>query len=81
MCLFCKKKKKKHTALKVLAIVFTSLAALAGMYLIFDRFFRDKICKKLDKGCEEECADLAAETEVSDEAVACCDEAAPVEVD
>lgn len=79
MCLFCKKK-KKHTALKVVAIVFTSLAALAGLYVIFDKFFRDKLLKKLGKGCaEEECAEIAAETEEADETVEVAPEVAVAE--
>lgn len=81
MCLFCKKK-KKHTALKVVAIVFTSLAALAGLYVIFNKFFREKLLKKLDKGCaEEECAEIAAETEEADETVEVTPEAAAVAED
>lgn len=79
MCLFCKKK-KKHTALKVVAIVFTSLAALAGLYVIFNKFFREKLLKKLGKGCaEEECAEIAAETEEADETVEAAPEVAVAE--
>ena len=50
MCPFWKRKKKKYTALKVVAIVFTALAALAGAYVIFEKFFKDKLLKKLGKG-------------------------------
>ena len=75
MCLFCKKKKKKHTALKVVAIVFTALAALAGAYVIFEKFFKDKLLKKLGKcSCTEEgtdCAAIADEVEDADETAEC----------
>ncbi len=43
MCLFCKKKKKNYTALKVLAIVFSALAAVAAAYVVFDKFFKEKV--------------------------------------
>lgn len=77
MCLFCRKK-KKHTALKVVAIVFASLAALATLYVLFDRVIRDKLLKKKDQGCaEDECAELAAETELADESA--CDACADAE--
>lgn len=77
MCLFCRKK-KKHTALKVVAIVFASLAALATLYVLFDRVIRDKLLKKKDQGCDEdECAELAVETEVADESA--CDACADAE--
>ena len=62
MCPFWKRKKKKYTALKVVAIVFTALAALAGAYVIFEKFFKDKLLKKLGKGCCD--ADDTAECQV-----------------
>ncbi len=73
MCPFWKKKKKKYTALKVVAIVFTALAALAGAYVIFEKFFKEKLLKKLGKGCccEDECADVADEVEDADETAEC----------
>ena len=72
MCPFWKRKKKKYTALKVVAIVFTALAALAGAYVIFEKFFKDKLLKKLGKGCcEDECAGLADEVEDADDTAEC----------
>ena len=55
MCPFWKRKKKKYTALKVVAIVFTALAALAGAYV----------------SCEDECAGLADEVEDADDTAEC----------
>ena len=72
MCPFWKRKKKKYTALKVVAIVFTALAALAGAYVIFEKFFKDKLLKKLGKGCcEDECAGLSDEVEDADDTAEC----------
>ena len=69
MCLFCKKKKKNYTALKVLAIVFTALAAVAAAYVVFDKFFKEKVCKFI--------ADLKASKETpADEAEEIVEEAA-----
>ena len=68
MCPFWKRKKKKYTALKGVAIVFTALAALAGAYGSFEKFFKDKLLMMLGKGCcEDERAGLADEVEDADD--------------
>lgn len=61
MCPFCKKKKKNYTALKVVAIVFTTLAALAGAYVVFDKFLKDKLVKKFAKKNDEAVPDETEE--------------------
>ncbi len=43
---FFRKKKKKHTALMVLAIVFGALAVAAGAYVLFTKVLKGKLCKK-----------------------------------
>lgn len=77
MCLFCKKKKKDYTALKIVAIVVSVLAAIAAGYVVFDKFLKDKICKKkvveapAEEACvEEECCCCEAEAEAPAEEVA-----------
>lgn len=86
MCPFWKKKKKKYTALKVVAIVFTALAAVAGAYVIFEKFFKDKLLKKLGKGNCEECVEAGEETDASadesaDESADASDEAVEADVE
>lgn len=73
MCLFCKKKKKDYTVLKIVAIVVGVLAAVAAGYVVFDKFLKDKIFKK--KAVCEACAEDACL-----EGECCAEEAeAPVE--
>lgn len=72
MCLFCKKKKKDYTALKVLAIVFSALAAVAAAYVVFDKFFKEKVLQFIaDKKAAREAAeaDVVADAEDVEEAV------------
>lgn len=88
MCLFCKKKKKNYTALKVFAIVFSALAAVAGAYVVFDKFFKEKVLQFIaDKKAAREAAeaDVVAEAEeveeAAEEAEAAAEDEAPADAE
>lgn len=53
--MFFHKKKKKNHALMVVAIVFASLAAVAGAYVLFTKVLKDKLCKKKTCNCGPDC--------------------------
>ncbi len=71
--MFCfHKKKKNHTALKVIAIVVGVLAAAAGAYVLFTKVLKDKICRK--KAAADDCLCDCDCEEIVDEVCDCdCD--------
>ena len=54
MFCFHKKKKKKNATFFVIGIVIGVAAAVVGGYYLFNKFLKDKICKKNEFEADEE---------------------------